>query len=236
MRIFFAFFATTVLFRNPFSRLPSVLPEGYGLNPQLQTPWMISHPPIVFTAYTFLILTFALILGKISGEQVNTRLLKITSIASWALFTIGIATGGLWAYQVLGWGGYWSWDPVETASLLPWLGLTMYLHLSGRGSNNGLLGEVAVLAAFDGVIFLSALTRGGILNSVHAYAFSPAGPVLLIFALGYTLYFALLAKGKRILPSQKIEDIISISNRLGVVALAGMYFVCLLGVSYPISH
>jgi cytochrome c-type biogenesis protein CcmF len=236
MKIFLVFFILLTTFKDPMQRLMNPATEGMGLNPQLQTIWMISHPPIVFTGYALLLLVFALMLAKMNGEEVNEKIIGTYVSASWLFFTIGIATGGIWAYEVLGWGGYWAWDPVETTSLLPWLGLTAYIHLSSKTAGGGMLREVTLLTSFDSLIFLSALTRGGLTNSVHAYALSPAGPVLLLFALAVTIYFILLARrqNKPIFKLEGERKICQISTFASLIAFAGIFIVCLLGVIYPI--
>lgn len=115
-------FIAVCLLRNPFERFAVAPFEGKGLNPQLQTFWMAIHPPIVFSAYAFVVLTYALTLASMetNRELDNSRTFKGSTYMAWLLLTLGIGLGGVWAYEVLGWGGYWAWDPVETASLLPW--------------------------------------------------------------------------------------------------------------------
>ncbi len=164
------------------------------------------------------------------------RLLDLSLKSGWLLLTIGIALGGLWAYQVLGWGGYWSWDPVETASLLPWLALTAYFHSSSTGARKDLFREFMVVLSFDSLLFLSALTRGGLLNSVHAYAFSPAGPALLVCIVAATAYFFYLKKkvGKPLLnwPNGQtpLQGKMMFASQL---SLMGVFWVCFAGVIIP---
>jgi cytochrome c-type biogenesis protein CcmF len=169
------------------------------------------------------------------GEHGHEWLLDVSLKSAWLLFTIGIALGGLWAYQVLGWGGYWAWDPVETASLLPWLALTAYFH-GGSKAGEDLFRESMVVLSFDSLLFLSALTRGGLLNSVHAYAFSPAGPALLICVVAATAYYLwLVAKTRK--PLIKIPDSHSPTYHKLMLAsslsLLGIFAVCFIGVIVP---
>jgi cytochrome c-type biogenesis protein CcmF len=240
--IILAFFLLLCIMKNPFATFEGVIPqEGGGLNPALQTVYMVVHPPIVFLGYAFLALAFVLVLAAMrTGEQIEEKLLNISTRISWFFFTVGIALGGLWAYEVLGWGGYWSWDPVETSSLLPWITLTVFFHLKSRDKNKGNLArEFAILLAFDALIFLSALTRGGLLMSVHAYALSPAGPILLLFALALTIYFFYLKKkiNKPLFPlGFDKTSTTSISTFLSIVALLGIFIVCLAGVALPLLH
>jgi len=241
MGIITAFFLLMCIFKNPFATFEIAPQEGGGLNPALQTPWMAVHPPIVFIAYAFLALAFVLVLaGMRTGKQTEEKLLKLSTRLSWLFFTIGIALGGLWAYEVLGWGGYWSWDPIETSSLLPWFALTVFFHFDRiQGTRRALSREFMILLAFDDLIFLSALTRGVLLMSVHAYAFSPAGPVLLLFALGVTLYFFYLQRktGKNLFQlNYDKTSTEAVSTFLGVLATLAVFIVCFVGVAAPLVH
>jgi len=203
-----------VLVERPFERFPVHPREGYGLNPLLQNVWVVVHPPVLFLGYSLTLLTFALSLagmlaeafegtqesgggssgssGSGSGVVAKTeeRVLRLTACAAWLFLSLGIALGGWWSYEVLGWGGYWAWDPVETASLMPWLALTAYFHL--HSCRKDLAREFSLLLAFFMVIFASALTRGGLLESVHAFAASALGPVLLIFGFSFAFIFLYL--------------------------------------------
>ncbi len=233
------FFLLVTLMNSPFERLQGTPMDGGGLNPLLQTFWMFIHPPIVFSGYVFVIIAFAIILASMrTGEKEEDRLLKLSLQAAWLLLTLGNAVGGLWAYEVLGWGGYWAWDPVETASLLPWLALTAYFHL-GPLSRKGksLTRELMLLITFASVIFTSALTRGGLLVSVHAFGVSPIGPVLLLFALGMTVYFLHLKRGiKKPLFSLEVEksSLYSVSFFTGYWSLIFIFLICFWGVAFPI--
>jgi len=144
----------------------------------------------------------------------------------------------LWAYEVLGWGGYWAWDPVETASLLPWLALTAYFHL-GPLSKKGksLTRELTILITFAAVIFTTALTRGGLLVSVHAFGASPIGPVLLLFLLSMIIYFFYLTRDtKKPLFSLEVKksSLYSVSFFIGYWSLIFILLVCFWGVAFPI--
>ena len=205
-----------VLVEQPFERFSVHPREGYGLNPLLQNVWVVVHPPVLFLGYSLTLLTFALSLagmlaeafegtqesgggsgsgggggsGVVVARKEKERALRLTASAAWLFLSLGIALGGWWSYEVLGWGGYWAWDPVETASLMPWLALTAYFHLHSRRKD--LAREFSLLLAFFMVIFASALTRGGLLESVHAFAASALGPVLLIFGFSFAFIFLYL--------------------------------------------
>jgi cytochrome c-type biogenesis protein CcmF len=232
------FFVIMGIGRSPFTHLATVAPDGAGLNPALQTVWMQTHPPIVFIGYAFVLLAFALSIGGMkTRELAESRLLKVSAGMAWLMMTIGIASGGVWAYEVLGWGGYWSWDPVETGSLLVWLAITAYFFvrpLAETGKN--LVREFTLFVAFAALIFLSALTRGGLLHSVHAYALSPAGPILIGLALGFAAYFVYLQRkiGKPLF--QLNIDKTSVRRvylAVGYVALAALFLGSFLGIAVP---
>lgn len=143
----------------------------------------------------------------------------------------------MWAYEVLGWGGYWAWDPVETASLLPWLALTAYFHLGAFEKRESLAGELMLLVAFASVIFATALTRGGLLVSVHAFGTSPIGPALLLFALAVMIYFfGLRRKVKKPLYAFQIEksSLFSISLFVGFWSLIFLFLISFWGVAFPL--
>jgi cytochrome c biogenesis factor len=232
-------FIIVCLIRNPFERFADVPIEGKGLNPQLQTLWMVIHPPIVFSAYAFVLLAYALTLASIktNRELDSSTLFKFSTSIAWLFLTLGIALGGVWAYEVLGWGGYWAWDPVETASLLPWLLLTAYFIVKAiPTSKPTLTKEFMIMITFGSLVFLSALTRGGFTTSVHSYAASAMGPVLLTFALVMIGYFFYL-KSKMRIPLFKIDvnksSLISRCCSVGFWSLIAIAVVCLVGLAFP---
>ncbi len=232
-------FIIVCLLRNPFERFPTVPVEGIGLNPQLQSVWMAIHPPIVFSAYAFVVLAFALTIASVKTDREldDSKLFKASTYAAWLLLTIGIALGGLWAYEVLGWGGYWAWDPVETASLLPWLFLIAYFVVKNISNDKkSLTRELMIMIVFASLVFLSALTRGGFTQSVHSYAVSAIGPIMLTFAVGMVVYFFYVAKSKRKPLFQLEVNKASLSSRsyyLGFWALILIAVVCLVGLAFP---
>jgi cytochrome c biogenesis factor len=232
-------FIIVCLLRNPFERLPTTPVEGLGLNPQLQSVWMAIHPPIVFSAYAFVVLAFALTIAcvKTEKELETLKLFKASTYLAWLLLTLGIGLGGAWAYEVLGWGGYWAWDPVETASLLPWLLLVAYFIVRAvSDSKTSLTRELMIMITFASLVFLSALTRGGLTQSVHSYAVSAIGPVMLTFAVAMIGYFFYTTKSKR-KPLFKLKvDKTSLSSRslfMGFWALIFISIVCLVGLAFP---
>jgi cytochrome c-type biogenesis protein CcmF len=230
-------FIIVSLVKNPFEQYSVAPIEGKGLNPQLQTFWMVIHPPIIFGAYAFVLLAFALTLSALKNNRdySSLRLLKGSTYAAWLLLSVGIALGGVWAYEVLGWGGYWAWDPVETASLLPWLFLTAMFYMKPTTKTKNFSREFMILLTFASLVFLSALTRGGATQSVHSYAISPVGPIMMTFAIGMIGYFFYLKKSKN-QPLFKMEAYkTSVHSRAASIifwALILISVVCFVGLAF----
>ena len=172
-----------VLAKTPFAEHPAQVLEGVGLNPLLQDFWMAIHPPIIFVGYALLAVPFALSLGSLLTEAASQRWLEEArkwTLAAWAFLGAGIFIGGYWAYKVLGWGGYWGWDPVENSSLVPWILAAVLLHLINLArKKSAVLAQAHVAATFTYslVIYGTFLTRSGILGdfSVHSFAGSNIG-------------------------------------------------------------
>ncbi|MBS7623434.1 cytochrome c biogenesis protein CcsA [Candidatus Bathyarchaeota archaeon] len=233
--------AATIL-ADPFARLSFDAGGGLGLNPLLQSPWMAIHPPIIFLAYTLPFFPLAFSFTSLSrGEESYAGSIRLFMQLSWLFFTLGIALGGVWAYEVLGWGGYWSWDPVETASLLPWLTVTAYFHttaMTDRGKS--LIREFSVLVTALLVVFATMITRSGALVSVHAFEASIAGVtlpfiIMLLYIAGYFIY--LRGKVNRpIFTFPKGHSKNSVLLTIAYITLLYMTGVCLLGVSLPALH
>ncbi|MEE7561397.1 cytochrome c biogenesis protein CcsA, partial [Xanthomonas sp. Kuri4-2] len=189
---------------NPFARLLPAPPEGADLNPLLQDPGLIVHPPMLYAGYVGFAVPFAFAIAALLEGRVDARWLRWTrpwTNVAWALLTAGIALGSWWAYYELGWGGWWFWDPVENASFMPWLLGTALLHSQAvtekRGSFAGWTLLLAI-AAFSLSLLGTFLVRSGVLTSVHSFAADPArGLFILIFLLlvvgGSLLLYALRA-------------------------------------------
>jgi cytochrome c-type biogenesis protein CcmF len=179
-----------LLVKSPFMMLAELKLDGVGLNPLLQDPWMVIHPPILFLGYAGLAVPFAYGLGGLlSGKHESwiERALPWTLIA-WSALGAGIFIGGFWAYKVLGWGGYWAWDPVENSSLVPWLigGAFVHLLLVTRIRLAAVKGSyVAVIFTFILVLYGTFLTRSGILSdfSTHSFADEGVGTILAVFLM-----------------------------------------------------
>lgn len=172
------FFIVVLLFAdvNPFERLDFVPADGQGLNPQLQNYWMTIHPPTLYLGFTSFTIPFAFAVAALLNGRLDARWIQLTRrwiLTSWLFLSVGIVFGMRWAYEELGWGGYWFWDPVENASLLPWLTATAFLHSVQIQENRGMLkvwNMSLVLMTFLLTIFATFLTRSGLIESVHSFA------------------------------------------------------------------
>jgi len=172
------FFVVVLLFAdvNPFERLDFTPADGQGLNPQLQNYWMTIHPPTLYLGFTSFTIPFAFAVAALLNGRLDARWIQLTRrwiLTSWLFLSVGIVFGMRWAYEELGWGGYWFWDPVENASLLPWLTATAFLHSVQIQENRGMLkvwNMSLVLMTFLLTIFATFLTRSGLIESVHSFA------------------------------------------------------------------
>jgi cytochrome c-type biogenesis protein CcmF len=177
------FFLVVVTFvANPFERVPGfVPPDGRGLNPLLQHPAMLLHPPTLYLGFVGMTLPFALAMGALISGRLDDEWIKkgrLWTILAWIFLGAGIVLGGRWAYVELGWGGYWAWDPVENASFMPWLASTALLHSVMMQERKGMLkvwNMVLVIVTFLLTIFGTFITRSGLVSSVHSFAQSPVG-------------------------------------------------------------
>jgi cytochrome c-type biogenesis protein CcmF len=173
---------------HPFAIMQGSLPEdGNGLNPLLQYPEMVIHPPTLYLGYVGFTVPFAFALGALIMRYPGEKWIHITrrwTMLTWGLLTCGIFLGAHWAYSVLGWGGYWGWDPVENASFLPWLTGTAFLHSVMMQEKRGMLkvwNMWLIFATFMLSIFGTFLTRSGVVSSVHAFAQSSIGTWFVVF-------------------------------------------------------
>ncbi len=236
------FYAFLLIASNPFARLSPAPPDGRGLNPLLQDPGLAFHPPTLYLGYVGLSVAFSLAVGALLTGEVDSRLARAMRpwvLGAWVLLTLGITAGSYWAYYELGWGGYWFWDPVENASLMPWLAATALLHsvgvLAARGALKAWTMMLAVIA-FSMSMVGTFLVRSGILTSVHAFAIDPergtfllallaiyVGAAFTLFALrGATLKegppFALVSRESGLVINNLILSVI-----LGIVFLGTLY-------------
>jgi cytochrome c-type biogenesis protein CcmF len=203
---------------NPFGILEGPLrPDGSGLNPLLQYPEMVIHPPMLYLGYVGFTVPFAFALGALVMKYPGEKWINITrrwTMVTWAFLTCGVFLGAHWAYSVLGWGGYWGWDPVENASLMPWLTGTAFLHSVMMQEKRGMLkmwNMWLVFATFWLAILGTFLTRSGIISSVHAFAQSSIGSWFAWFlAISLVVFSFFFFKNKSHLRSEhKLESLVS---------------------------
>ncbi|TRO49426.1 hypothetical protein E2P65_01130 [Candidatus Bathyarchaeota archaeon] len=235
--VVFLFIIIVVLIQSPLKTSAQAPIEGKGLNPLLKTPWMLIHPPIVFIGYVLAFFSLAFTFGS---TESSPKLARMLASVSWLFLTLGIAIGGLWAYEVLGWGGFWAWDPVETSSLVPWLTLTAYFHLVPQLTGKKSMSRDTMLMVTSALIVLaSAITRGGLTVSVHAFGSSPIGYVLLALMIVVVAYFV---AGKRRRGytlfefDADMDTVYNASMSMGFISLIMISVVSLWGIIFPIIN
>src|SRR3990170_2392695 len=229
---------------SPFARLAFAPPDGQGLNPLLQNPGMFFHPPTKYLGYVGFTIPFAFAIAAMASKRLDDEWIRATrrwTLASWFFLTLGVLFGMQWAYVELGWGGYWAWDPVENASLLPWLTMTAFLHSVMIQEKRGMLKRWNVgliIASFLLSIFGTFITRSGVIASVHSFTQSGVGYFFLGFLLLAGIFsFALLyARWPLLEPEARLESLASreaafLFNNL---ALVGIAFSVLWGTLFPI--
>ncbi|MBZ5564897.1 MAG: heme lyase CcmF/NrfE family subunit [Acidobacteriia bacterium] len=247
------FSGITFFVANPFQELslssasglrPFSPADGNGLNPLLQYHSMVIHPPMLYLGYVGMAVPFAFAMAALITRQLGDNWIRTTrrwTMVPWMLLGLGIILGGNWAYAVLGWGGYWGWDPVENASLLPWLSGTAFLHSVMIQEKRGMLkvwNVVLVITTFFLSIFGTFLTRSGIVSSVHAFAQSNIGPVFAVF-LAIIVFFSLTLLFLRLdhLKSENKLDSV-ISRESGFLfnnwILLALVFAVLWGTLFPL--
>jgi cytochrome c-type biogenesis protein CcmF len=218
--------------------------DGFGPNALLQNHILMAvHPPMLYLGYVGMTVPFgfaiaALVIGR--GGDAWLRASRTWTLVAWTFLTAGIVLGGLWSYEVLGWGGYWAWDPVENASFIPWLVATAFIHSSVVQMRRGMLQSwnfILVIATFATTILGTFLTRSGVIQSVHAFTQSAIGPALLWFlALVLVVSLALFSSRARLVGSSKRLD--SLASREGVflvnnLLLTVFAFAVIAGTLYP---
>src|SRR5206468_13067217 len=192
------FFALLLVFvASPFATQAAVA-DGAGLNPSLQNPYMVAHPPMLYLGYVGLTVPFAFAMGALLSKRTDERWIVATrrwTLAAWAFLGVGQLLGAHWAYVEVGWGGYYAWDPVENAALMPWLAATAFLHSVMIQERKGMLrvwNMILVALAFELAIFGDFLTRSGVINSIHSFAQSSIGGWFLGFVVVTTLFSVVL--------------------------------------------
>ncbi len=241
-----AFFLTVILTAsNPFKLMDFTPADGRGLNPQLQNYWMTIHPPALYLGFTAFTVPFAFAVSALLSGRLDTRWITTTrrwTLLAWFFLTIGIIFGMMWAYVELGWGGWWFWDPVENASLLPWLTATAYLHSVMIQEKRGMLkvwNVLLVLGTFLLSILATFLTRSGLIESVHSFAENlTIAYIFLAFLGALTLVSAGLVwwRRDRLASDNQLESFLSreaafLTNNLVFVAAM---FAVLWGTLFPL--
>ena len=249
--VLFVFSAVSVFFlgvmsfaSNPFEALSPVPADGRGLNPLLEDANMLTHPPLLYTGFVALTVPYAfaiaaLVTGKLDdGWVVATRKWTLTG---WFFLSLGNLVGAWWSYHVLGWGGYWAWDPVENAAFMPWLPATAFLHSIQIQERRGMLKTwnlALVMLAFALTIFGTFLTRSGILSSIHAFSSGPVGWAFLGFlALVVLASGGLLAwRAGRLRDQPALDSLVSRESAFlfGNVVLVAALFTIFLGTVFPL--
>jgi cytochrome c-type biogenesis protein CcmF len=181
------FLGISLFVENPFARLDGMPIDGNGLNPLLRHPGMIIHPPMLYLGFTGFIIPYifamaALMSGKLDDSWIRTT--RRWTLVAWLFLSLGLILGGRWAYDVLGWGGYWAWDPVENASLMPWLAGTAFLHsvmIQEKRNMFKMWNMFLVVLTYSLVIYGTFIVRSGVISSVHSFARSAIGPLFFGF-------------------------------------------------------
>lgn len=260
-----AFFLSLSLFfdENPFVRLwltpageqvtamiqpkgtSALVPaDGVGLNPLLRHPGMVIHPPMLYLGFVSFVIPFAFAIAAMVTRRTDDRWIRITrrwTLVAWLFLSLGLILGGRWAYDVLGWGGYWGWDPVEIAAFMPWLTGTAFLHSVMVQEKKGMLKRwnmILIILTYSLVIFGTFLTRSGVLSSVHAFAQSAIGPAFFIF-IGVTFVGSLALLISRWDSLKSENQLGSMFSREALFLLNNLLFisilvVCFWGVIFPL--
>lgn len=240
-----AFFICMIVFvTNPFETLASPPADGRGLNPLLQHWAMVIHPPILYLGYVGFTVPFAFAIAAMVSGQVGNDWLKLTrrwTIVPWFFLGVGMMLGGKWAYMELGWGGYWAWDPVENAAMMPWLIGTGFVHSVMIQEKKNMLrvwNMVLIILTFTLCIFGTFLTRSGVISSVHSFTQSSLGPLFLGFVgLIATFSFTVLGLRLHLLKSDvRMDSVVSRESAflLNNVVFLGACFAVFWGTLFPV--
>jgi cytochrome c-type biogenesis protein CcmF len=257
------FLSLSIFFENPFESLwqtptgnitksmlmpagaiPFIPADGSGLNPLLRHPGMIIHPPMLYLGFVSFVIPYAFAIAALVTGRTDDRWIRLTrrwTLVAWLFLSLGLLLGGRWAYDVLGWGGYWGWDPVEIAAFMPWLTGTAFLHSVMIQEKRGMLKHwnmILVILTYDLVIFGTFLTRSGVLSSVHAFAQSAIGPAFFAF-IGLTFIISLSLLLRRWNDLKSETQMTSMISREALFLLNNLLFmgilvVCFWGVIFPL--
>jgi cytochrome c-type biogenesis protein CcmF len=230
---------------SPMAGATPLLPQdGRGLNPLLRHPGMVIHPPMLYLGFVSFVIPYAFAIAALITGRTDDRWIRITrrwSLWAWLFLSFGLVLGGRWAYDVLGWGGYWGWDPVEISAFMPWLTGTAFLHSVMIQEKRGMLKQwnmLLIVLTYDLVIFGTFLTRSGVLSSVHAFAQSEIGPAFFTF-IGLTLVVSIGLLIYRWEDLRAEAEMNSMLSREALFLLNNLLFmavlvVCFWGVIFPL--
>jgi cytochrome c-type biogenesis protein CcmF len=242
-----AFFTGLMLFAggvNPFATLDPAPADGIGLNPLLQHPSMMIHPPMLYSGYVAFTIPFAFAVGALVSRRLDAAWIRSTrrfALIAWAFLGLGLLLGARWSYTELGWGGYWAWDPVENAALMPWLMGTAFLHSIMVQEKRGMLkvwNACLIVATFSLALLGTFLVRSGVLQSIHAFGDSTVGPYILaligVVLIGSTALIVSrlddLRSEKRIDSLASRESVFLVNNLLLVALTAAIFW----GTFFPL--
>ncbi|MGZ6346930.1 MAG: heme lyase CcmF/NrfE family subunit, partial [Anaerolineales bacterium] len=218
--------------------------DGRGLNPLLRHPGMIIHPPMLYLGFVSFVIPYAFAMAALITGRTDDRWIRLTrrwTLWAWLFLSFGLVLGSRWAYDVLGWGGFWGWDPVEIAALMPWLTGTAFLHSVMIQEKRGLLKQwnmILIILTYALVIFGTFLTRSGVLSSVHAFAQSAIGPAFFAF-IGVTFITSIALLIHRWPELHGETEMKSMLSREALFLLNNLLFmsvlvVCFWGVIFPL--
>ena len=239
------FFVLMLVFLTPpFATLPFVPAEGTDLNPLLQNYWMSIHPPALYLGYVSWSVPFAFAMAALASGRLDDLWIRTTRrwvLAAWFFLSMGNLLGARWAYEVLGWGGYWAWDPVENAAFMPWLTGTAYLHsvmIQERKDMMKVWNMVLIIMTFLLTIFGTFLTRSGVISSVHSFTESGLGPwfmAFLVLCLAVSVSL-LLYRLDRLRPRHELDSLISRESSFlfNNLVLVGIAFATFWGTIFPV--
>jgi cytochrome c-type biogenesis protein CcmF len=257
------FMSLSIFYENPFARwwqtnsgefvarmfapvgaIPATPANGQGLNPLLRHPGMIIHPPMLYLGFVAFVIPYAFAIAALVTGRSDDRWIRLTrrwTLVAWLFLSLGLVLGMRWAYDVLGWGGYWAWDPVEISALMPWLTGTAFLHSVMIQEKRGMFKQwnmLLIILTYALVIFGTFLTRSGVLSSVHAFAQSAIGPMFFAF-IGITFVISLVLLIYRWKDLRAEVEMTSLFSREALflfnnLLFMGVLIVCFWGVIFPL--
>ncbi len=238
-QIFFLFI--TVFVENPFARLDVIPPDGNGLNPLLRHPGMIIHPPMLYLGFVGFTIPYTFAMAALMANRLDDTWITSTrrwTLVAWLFLSLGLILGGRWAYDVLGWGGYWGWDPVENASLMPWLAGTAFLHsvmIQEKRDMFKTWNMFLIILTYSLVILGTFVVRSGVISSVHSFAQSAIGPLFFGF-IAFMFIFSAYWVSKRRSELASENQIKSFLSREAAFLYKNLLIISILGVVFRFTY